>query len=129
MSARGRRAAAPVWPSLGPLHVGDELLRVRPRNDGDELPPVIAPVVQNLLGRVRQQRHGDVLPLGHGQRLSSRYPSSCSPVDIPTAPSVRLSPATPWPPAPTGWPARERPARGTSGRSAGGSIAGSTCSA
>src|SRR5690606_9969092 len=48
-----------------------EVLRVRPRQDGDELPPVLAPVVEDLLGRVHQQRNGRVLPLLHGLTLAT----------------------------------------------------------
>src|SRR5919204_4850768 len=33
--------------------------------DGDQLPAVLTPGVEDLLGVVRQQGHGRVLPLGH----------------------------------------------------------------
>src|SRR5450631_4217267 len=59
------------WPSrFRPLQVGHQLLRVRPGDERHELPAVITPVVQDLLGGVHQQRHGRVLPLLHGDDLS-----------------------------------------------------------
>src|SRR5580704_13554717 len=54
---------------LFPLQIGDQLLGVGSGDDGDELPPVVTPVVQDLLGRVHQQRHRRVLPLWHGPAL------------------------------------------------------------
>ena len=41
--------------SLRPLHVRDELLAGGPGNHRDQLPAVLAPLVEDLLGRVRQQ--------------------------------------------------------------------------
>src|SRR5699024_11793047 len=71
-SAPARRVAPRVRSSKLPLHVGDVLLVTgvgafgkRSRDDGDEFPTVLTPVVQNLLGGMRQQRHGLVLPLAH----------------------------------------------------------------
>src|SRR5450631_178263 len=59
------------WPSrCRPLQVAHQLLRVRPGDERHELPAVITPVVQDLLGGVHQQRHGRVLPLLHGDDLS-----------------------------------------------------------
>src|SRR5215204_949666 len=55
-----------------PLEVGDELLRVRPRNHRHQLPAVLAPIVEDLLGRVHQQRHGRVLPLLHARTVPGR---------------------------------------------------------
>src|SRR5204863_4240122 len=76
-SGRGRRAGRqPVRRRsslLGPLHVGDHLLATaRTRDDLDELPPVVAPVVQDLLGRVDQERDGDVLPFLHAPSVTAR---------------------------------------------------------
>src|SRR5262245_38973587 len=73
-------APAPALPAsprrshslFGPLHVGNELLLAGPRHHGHELPAVVAPVVENLLGRVHQQGHGRVLPLRHGATLATR---------------------------------------------------------
>src|SRR5699024_4228473 len=61
-SALGQRA----------LEVGDQVLRVRARHDLDQLPALLAVVVEDLLGRVDQQRNGQVLPAGdsaHGPSL------------------------------------------------------------
>src|SRR6516225_12188925 len=52
---------------FGPFQVGDELLGVGPRHHGHQLPALVAPVVQDLLGGVHQQGHGRVLPLSHSR--------------------------------------------------------------
>ena len=57
-SSASRSAVTHSWS----LEVGDELLAGRAREDGDQLPAVLAPVVEDLLGRMRQQRDGGVLP-------------------------------------------------------------------
>jgi Mrp family chromosome partitioning ATPase len=48
---------------FGSLQVGDELLAAGSGDHLDELPAVLAPGVEDLLGRMDEQRHGDVLPL------------------------------------------------------------------
>ena len=48
-----------------PLQVGDQILRIETRDDLHQLPAVGAPVVEDLLGRVHEQRNGHVFPLGH----------------------------------------------------------------
>ena len=57
-----RRSSAALMTALRALQVGDELLGVRAGHDLDELPAVDAPGVEDLLGRVDEQRHGGVLP-------------------------------------------------------------------
>ena len=47
---------------LRPLEVGDEVLGVGAGKDRHQLPAVLAPGVEDLLGRVHEQRHGGVLP-------------------------------------------------------------------
>src|SRR5690606_9267607 len=56
----------------GALEIGDEVLRVGARHDLHQLPALLAVVVEDLLGRVDQQRNGQVLPAGlcaHGPSL------------------------------------------------------------
>ena len=53
----------------GPLEVGDQVLRVHPGHHLDQLPAVLAEVVEDLLGRVHQHGRGHVLPLGHDGTL------------------------------------------------------------
>src|SRR5918995_640199 len=51
--------------ALGTLEEGDRAADLG-GVDGDQLPAVVAPVVEDLLGVVGQQRDGRVLPGGHG---------------------------------------------------------------
>src|SRR5215207_901192 len=65
--------------ALGPLEEGD-----RPPDlggvDGDQLPAVVTPVVEDLLGVVGQQRDGRVLPGGHGTSPRSAWLAGRLPV-------------------------------------------------
>src|SRR5690606_14402382 len=67
--ARPGVGAGPPRSRLRALEVRDELFRIGAGDHGDQLPAVLTPVVQDLLGRVDQQRHGGVLPLLHGSTL------------------------------------------------------------
>src|SRR5699024_2783584 len=65
-------------PSSGLLlapEVGDVLLTARVWQHRHQFPTVLAPLVENLLGRVDQQRNRGVLPFGHVETLS-RAPTS-----------------------------------------------------
>src|SRR5918995_4052612 len=55
--------------ALGTLEEGDRAADLG-RVDGDQLPAVVAPVVEDLLGVVGQQRDGRVLPGGHGTPIA-----------------------------------------------------------
>src|SRR5699024_1303112 len=63
-----------TWPWLVQLslHVADVLLASRTWQDGDELPPIMAPVIEDLLGRVGDQWHGDISPSLHALEHSDR---------------------------------------------------------
>src|SRR6266508_1767019 len=78
--ARGCSALA-----LGPLEEGDRAADLG-RMDGDELPAVLAPRVEDLLGVVRQQRNGGVLPRGHRKVLSARLDVGTTAKAIPGRP-------------------------------------------
>src|SRR6266511_5838090 len=71
--------------ALGPLEEGDRAADLG-RMDGDELPAVLAPRVEDLLGVVRQQRNGGVLPRGHRKVLSARLDVGTTAKAIPGRP-------------------------------------------
>src|SRR5689334_18089752 len=50
---------------LRPLEVGHQAVAVRAGHHLDQLPAVLAPVVEDLLGGVDHQRNRGVLPLRH----------------------------------------------------------------
>src|SRR5699024_12107032 len=81
---RDPRGAGSIGSALGQraLEVGDQVLRVRARHDLDQLPSLLAVVVEDLLGRVDQQRNGQVLPAGdsaHGASLPGRAGGRATP--------------------------------------------------
>src|SRR5699024_11068850 len=70
---RARRVWLSRKPSSGLLlapEVGDVLLTARVGQHRHQFPTVLAPLVENLLGRVDQQRNRGVLPFGHVETLS-----------------------------------------------------------
>src|SRR5690348_13500555 len=69
-----RRSSTALMSGLLPLQVGDEVATVTGQ-DLHELPAVLAPLVEDLLGRVHDQRHGRVLPLAlaHASQPSHRW--------------------------------------------------------
>src|SRR5699024_12566586 len=50
---------------LRALEVGDESVVVRTPYDLHEFVSVLAPLIEDLLRRMDDERHGDVFPLGH----------------------------------------------------------------
>src|SRR5699024_187762 len=75
--APGSRPVTTIGSGLraGPLEIGDQVLGVGARDDLDQLPALHAVVVEDLLGRMDQQRNGQVLPAGdcaHGASLPAR---------------------------------------------------------
>src|SRR5699024_1292936 len=77
-AARYRARRAGLEPETSPrlvqlsLHVGDVLLASRTWQDGDELPRILAPVIEDLLGRVGEQWHGDIFPFLRALEHSDR---------------------------------------------------------
>ena len=115
-------ASPPPAHAVRPLHVGDELLGVRPGHDGHELPAVVAPVVQDLLGRVHQQRHRRVLPLRHGATIAAAAPARGRRLPRSRAwrPTACAGQALPAPAGrrPARWPSPAAPRRGACRRRA-----------
>ncbi len=92
---------------FGPLQVGDVLLTGRAGQHRHQFPAVLSPLIEDLLGRVRQQRDGGVLPAGrfaHARlSLSGSYAALVSMQGwLPTSSDDRSA---------VGWPSRLTKAR------------------
>src|SRR5699024_8161379 len=94
--------------ALGSLEVGDEVAPVALENL-HQLPAVLAPLVEDLLGRMDDERNGHVLPLGHVGTLLVGWATWTSPriraCGCTWSPARAARARRPWPPR-WHWPSR-----------------------
>src|SRR5699024_6624118 len=91
---------------LRSLEIGHEVSLLA-LEDLHELPADLAPLVEDLLGRVHDERNGHVLPLGHGGTLLVGCSTWTAPrtraCDCTSSPARAARARRPWPP-PWHWP-------------------------